>query len=407
MVRSRIPRVRHMRALRASVLMGALVSVALLGSGWSSAPSTRTASPSDVVSKIAPASAPCSNASKGAGQVAALWKRDEQALGVPVLKPPASSVCYVDTSSYKKRGPYTIAFASQGPTNAWASESDAYVRYVAKQNHVKLLYASANGSGATQVGEIPSLLAQNPQLLMVQPLSSGVEPGLHRAALRHIPVVVCTGLLTDTNDITATVNRSYALDGTIMAQWVAKKIGGKGQVAMLSGIAGVPTAEYTYQAGLAVFKHFPGIKIVTHQYTNWSPSQAKTVAASMLVEYPNIKAIWSDSASNDEGVIAAYTAAHKAIPPLTGDSPNLLLKLAKQYHVQFAVSAYPPEQCGEALAVAVKILEGKSVPNQIPVNSAVYTNKQLAKYYRPSCSVNLYVPSLLPLSILRQLKLCP
>ena len=79
---------------------------------------------------LEPASAPCTNSAKAEAAIAAVWKQSEAILGVPQLKPPAQTLCYVDTSKSKKSGP-TIAFASQGPTNSWASSSDAYVRYVA------------------------------------------------------------------------------------------------------------------------------------------------------------------------------------------------------------------------------------------------------------------------------------
>lgn len=349
----------------------------------------------------------CAGQQQAQAGIAQVWSQDEQTLGVSPVAPPKQQICIVQTAKFKKSGPYRIAFASQGPTNSWAVSSDAYVRYVAGQDNVKLLYASANGQAATQVSNIQDLLAESPQALLVQPLGSAVEGELQRAARAGIPVVVCTGQLPDQGgDIISTVNRSYALDGTLWAEWVAKQINGKGQIAMLSGIAGVPTAEDSYAAAVKVFAKYPGIHVVTHQYTNWSPTQAKQVASTLLVQYPNLSAIWSDSSISDIGVVEAYAAAHKPIPPVTGDSSNGFLRLAKQYHVKFALAAYPPEQCGQALKVAVDILQGKPVPNQVPVNSAVYTNAQLSRYYRPTCSDNLWVPSELPTSILTQLKLC-
>lgn len=397
-------RLRSMRAHRSSPAMAIvlLVGSTLTYAGASSlAVETAAASPA-----TAPASAPCTNAAQAQAQILAEWRQAEKALGVPAVKPPPETVCYVNTAKYKKAGPYTIAFASQGPTNSWASISDAYVRYEIHQYHAKLLYASANGSGASQVGEVQELVSQKPDALIVQPLTSALQAELHLAARENIPVVVCTGQLSDTNDVTATVNRSYQLTGTLFAEWIAKKLHGKGEIAMLSGIAGAPTAEDTYTAALAVFKKYPGIKIETHQYTNWSITQAKTVAASMLVQYPHLNAIWSDSSFNDIGVAEAYSAAHKAIPPMTADASNEFLRLAKQLHISFADAAYPPEQCGQAVQVAMKILHGQSVLNDVPVSAAVFTNAQLSKYYMPNCTDSMWVPSKLPNAILRQLKLC-
>jgi ribose transport system substrate-binding protein len=348
----------------------------------------------------------CSGAQQAQSAIAAVWHQDESDLGVSQLTPPAQKVCMEQTTRYKKTAPYRIAFASQGPTNSWAVSSDAYVRNVAAKEHATLLYASANGDAATQVNNIQDLLAQNPQALVVQPLGTAIDGELSRVAQAGVPVLVCTGQLPQQNGIVSTVNRSYALQGTLWAQWIAKQIGGKGQVAMLSGIAGVPTAEDEYAGALQVFAKYPGIHLVTHQYTDWSPTQAKQVAATMLVKYPQLSAIWSDSSISDIGVVEAYTAAHKPIPPVTGDSSNGFLRLANQYHVKFALSAYPPEQCGTAINEAVQILQGKPVPNVVPVNSSVYTNANISQYYRPSCSDNLWVPSQLPNNILDELKLC-
>lgn len=388
---------RKVRLLPVAVAMVLVVAVA------GSAPAFgRTASHRGV----APSSAPCTNSAAAQAAIAKGWAQSEKILGVPLLKPPAQTLCYVNTSKYKKSGPYSIAFASQGPTNSWASSSDAYVKYVAAQNHAKLLYASANGDATKQVSNVQDLLAQNPDALLIQPMSSGVKALVHQAAQKNIPVVVCTGQLPNTNDIVATVNRDYTLNGTLFAQWIVKMLNGKGEIAMISGIPGVPTAELQYQAAKAFFAKFPGIKIMTHQYDNWSPTQAKTVAASILVKYPNVKAIWSDSSFTDVGVAQAYTAAHKPIPYVTGDSSNGFLRVAKQYGIKFALSAYPPEQCGQAVNVVLQILHGKTVLNQVPPQSAVYTNAQLGQYYRPKCTDNLWVPSSLPVAILKHLKLC-
>lgn len=353
-----------------------------------------------------PAAAPCANSTAAQAAIAAVWRQGQRILGVPLLAPPKETYCYVNTSKYKKSGPYTIAFASQGPTNSWASSSDAYVRYVAKQTHAKLLYASANGDATKQVGNVQDLLAQKPDALLIQPMSNGVQALLHRAAQQNIPVVVCTGQLPNTNDIVSTVNRDYTLNGTLFAQAIVKYLHGKGEIAMISGIPGVPTAELQYQAAKAFFAKYPGIKIVTHQYDNWSPTQAKTVAASIVAKYPNVKAIWSDSSFTDVGVAQAWRAAGKPIPFVTGDSSNAFLRVAKQYGVKFALSAYPPEQCGQAIKVVEQILQGKPVLNRVPPQSAVYTHAQLGKYYRPQCTDNLWVPSSLPVAILKQLKLC-
>src|ERR1700751_3594297 len=51
-----------------------------------------------------------------------------------------------DTSKFKKKGPYKIALAAQGPTNSWAALFDQEARYhvdqLGKDKVSELLYAS-------------------------------------------------------------------------------------------------------------------------------------------------------------------------------------------------------------------------------------------------------------------------
>ena len=71
---------------------------------------------------------------------------------------------------------------------------------------------------------------------------------------------------------------------------------------MISGIAGVPTAEFPKAAAEKVFADkYPDIEIVSKQYADWSPTKAKTVAASLVSK--NLDAIWSDSSFTALGVV--------------------------------------------------------------------------------------------------------
>jgi ribose transport system substrate-binding protein len=350
----------------------------------------------------------CSGSAAAQAQIAKVWKDSAAKLGLGTLTPPKQQVCQVDTAKFKKSGKPTIAYASQGPTNSWAMEGDYFVRKEAKQKGAKLLYASANGDAATQVNNIQDLLAQKPDALVVQPMGSSVKGQVQQAAQQGVPVVVCTGKLpADTSGVISTVGRSYELQGTLLAEWMAKKIHHKGKIAILSGIAGVPTTEYQYQAAKKVFAKYPGIKIVTRQFTNWSPTEAKKVAASLAVRYPDLDGIWTDSGVSETGVIQAYQAAGKKIPPMTGDSSNAFLRSAKKASgVSFAQSAYPPEQTRDCIDTAADILKGVKVPSVKELDSAVYTNADLGTYYREGCSDNLWVPSELTQAEMKKLKLC-
>jgi ribose transport system substrate-binding protein len=353
--------------------------------------------------------AACANAAQAQQEYAKTWQTAEQQLGLSGLQPPSINVCDVDTSKYKKspqNGRYKIALAAQGPTNSWALENEEAFKFHAEQRGVDVLYASANGDATKQVDNIQQLSSQSPDAMVVVPMGPGITGQVRAAAQQGIPVVLCAGRLEGDSGAVSTVARSYELQATLWAEWLIKQLGGKGNVAMLSGIAGVPTAEYQKTAAEKVFAQHPDIKVVTKQYTDWSPTKAKTVAANLVAKYPSLDGIWSDSAISDLGVVEAYKQAGKQAPPMTGDSSNAFLKAVKGSNVKFALSAFPPEQSMKCLDVALDALAGKPVPNIVNVESAAFTNAEIDKYVRPECSDNLWIPSSLPNELLTKLKLC-
>src|SRR5919202_1365729 len=350
---------------------------------------------------------PCAESSQAKQRYDQSWKKASHQLGLSGLKPPNMKLCDVDTSQYKKQpegGRYRVAFAAQGPTNSWALENEEAFKYHAKQRNVDVLYASANGDATKQVDNIQQLSSQDPDAMVVVPMGPGIKGQVQAAARQKIPVVLCAGRLEGDSGAISTVARSYELQATLWAEWLVKQLNGKGRVAMLSGIAGVPTAEYQKAAAEKVFAQHPGIQVVSKEYTDWSPTKAKTVAASLVGK--NLDGVWSDSGISDLGVVEAYQAAGKPVPPVTGASSNAFLKAVDGKNVKFALSAFPPEQSTECLDVALDALAGKKVPNVVNVDSAAYKDKDTDEYIRRDCSNDLWIPTSMPPALLKKLKIC-
>lgn len=335
------------------------------------------------------------------------WKVAGEQVGLDDLTPDDPRLCDVDTSKYKKEptdGRYRIAFAAQGPTNSWAVGNEEAFRYRAKERDVEVLYASANGDATKQVDNIQQLASQKPDAMVVVPMGDAITGQVRAAAKQDIPVVLCAGRLKGDSGAVSTVARSYELQATLFAEWLVKQLGGKGRVAMLSGIAGVPTAEAQRAQAEKVFAKYPDIEVVTKQYTDWSPTKAKTVARTLVSK--DIDGIWSDSGITDLGVVEAYRAAKKPVPPMTGDTSNAFLKEVQGSDVKFALSAFPPEQSMDCLDIALDALAGKKVPNIVNVEAPAFTEAEIDEYVKPQCSDDLWIPTRLPESEIRRLKLC-
>ena len=327
--------------------------------------------------------------------LATAWEQDWGALGLsnPGLTPTDAGIVEVDTSEYAKEGPFTIGFASQGPTNSWATIYDETLKAAAAEAGVTLEYAGADGAEDKQVNDINDLLAKGVDALIVTPMGPAIKAPVERAAAEGVPVILCTGIV-DTESNVSRVDRDNRLNGALSAEWVATKMGGSGNIVMLAGIPGVPTAESRLEGANEVFSQYPDIEVLDSQYTNWSPTEGKTVMEQMITKYgDSIDAIWSDSGLQNIGVIQAYNEAGLSVPPITAEPLNGFLKLAKENNVEFAAIGYPPTHSADCLETAIATLQGEPVSSFVNVGVPIFTDAEIDDYVRMDCSDDLWIPA--------------
>lgn len=348
-------------------------------------------------------------AAESSNALATAWENDWSAIGLtnPGITPTDAGIVEVDTAQYTKEGPFTIGFASQGPTNSWAAIYDETLKARAAELGVTLEYAGADGKEDKQVNDINDLVAKGVDAIIVTPMGPAIKAPLERAAAEGVPIILCTGIVDTTSNVSR-VDRDNRLNGALAAEWIAQKVGGAGKIVMLAGIPGVPTAESRLEGAKEVFALYPDIEILDTQYTNWSPTEGKTIMEQMISKFgDSIDAIWSDSGLQNVGVIQAYNEAGLPIPPMTAEPLNGFLKLAKENNVEFAAIGYPPAHSAECLDTAVAALEGKPVSSFVNVEVPIFTNAEIDEYVRMDCSDDLWIPAeALSAEVLSSLKLC-
>jgi len=287
----------------------------------------------------------------------------------------------IDCSKYKKEPPYTIAFSNASISNIWRVSQLHEVQYHAylhRDKIKKLIVTDANDNPTKQIADTQDIMQRGVDLIICSAAqSAALDPIITRAMKQGIPVVMVDRRVDSENFVTFVTASDFSL-GRFQAQWIVEKLGGKGNLIMLSGIAGSSPAELRIQAAKEVFAQYPGIKILENQYADWSPAKGKQVMSAMIQKYgKEINAVWSDHGLQGSGSIEAFVeAGYKPgeIPPHTGADLNLQLQLAIKNKVPIMWLNYPPLMGGIAVDVAVeKVLAGASVPHiyQIPNNLVV------------------------------------
>ena len=302
---------------------------------------------------------------------------------------------FFDCTPFKKDPPWTLSNLSQGPTNSWALMLDGHSEYAIKEKYKgmfsdRYLYADGQLNAAVQVAAVETLLAQKPDVMISTPLGAALKRPLERVWDAGIPVIqMQMPYLTD--KFLCYVNADNALQGRVTAEWLAKKLNGKGKIVMASGAAGVDTAEVRLAAARAVFANYPDIEILAHGYHNWSISQGKKGFEAWLAAHPQIDGVWSDSAFQSWPAVEAFVEAGRDIPPMPTEPLNGFLKLAKKHNLEFISVGYPNATGLIMVDVAVSAMRGEIVPRYVYVDQLMFEEDELDQYLRPDMSDDLWV----------------
>jgi len=138
--------------------------------------------------------------------------------------------------------------------------------------------------------------------------ASSILNGVQEANKAGIPVVVFNTL----KDLPSSDVKVYAYvgydpwaGGVMAADYVAQKIGSKGNIAILEGLEGYNNTERIEGFQDQIKKKYPDIKIVASQPADWERDKGYTVAQNIIQANPDVKAFF---AASDEMAIGAAQA---------------------------------------------------------------------------------------------------
>lgn len=302
----------------------------------------------------------------------------------------------VDTSIYKKAPPYVIGVSNVSVVNSFRVQMIGELKQAASANPEisKLIVTDAGGSASKQISDIEDLLAQGIDALLVAPASgTAINPAIEEAYKAGIPVIIFNSDVT-TKQVVAKVLSPYHEWARQTADWLAKTMGGKGDVIGLRGIAGLAAEENEWTGVQQAFKNYPGVKVIGTEYADWAYDKAKTAMLNLVANHPQVNGV----ASIGDGMTWAAAQVLKErgydvqnIPMIGIGGSNGFLKYWQQNHLNAYVIADPTTIGANALAVALKALHGEPVPPLVSPPTIVIDNQNLAKFVKPSLPDSAWV----------------
>lgn len=284
-------------------------------------------------------------------------------------------------------GKLRIGVSTPAATHGWPAGVIWWANETMKQYpDVEWTFQQAS-KASDQASQIDTMLQKGIDALVVLPFDSDTPlPAVMDAKSRGVFVVsVDRGLRQPVADLyIAGDNRAF---GRKSAEYMAQKLGGKGNIVILRGMP-VEIDTERYEGAMEVFNQHPEIKVLGAQPGNWNRQDAYRVMQGFLTQHPKIDAVWASDDDMALGVEDAIKDAGRTgeMWILGGAGMKDIIKRVQERDPLFPADiTYPPGMIAAGIhaAVAAKRPEQageivKNIPDHLGVDEADLTAKVAA-----------------------------
>lgn len=311
--------------------------------------------------------------------------------------PTDGEVTMVDTTSYKKEGPYSIGFSNCSASNAWATLYVETAKWEAsKHPEIKELnITDAGDSPEKQLSDIEDLLAKGVDILIVRPCTADAGvPAMEKAKEMGVPVLISNRGSNFKDFVSQQATNMIDL-GHNQGVWLAEQLPKGGNIVSMEGTSGSAPQRERYEGAMTVLAKYASINVVGRVQANWSRDKAKSAMENFL-QSGEIAGVLAQSGAMSAGVMEAITEAglDPCGIPVTGDDYNGYMKMVKTNNCGMITTN--PTWCGGAsVLAAVMTLNGQEIPRDWWLPTKAYTAETIDEVVYMDKSDEWY-PNILP-----------
>jgi ribose transport system substrate-binding protein len=275
-------------------------------------------------------------------------------------------------------GAPTIALVVKTLNNPFFIEMQKGAEQAAKKLGVNLVVQAADREVDVerQMQIIENLIERKVSALCITPSGSReIVPVIVKANRANIPVIIVDtradekALAAAGGKIATFIGSDNFDGGKIAGAFLIEKLGGKGNVAVLEGIAGHETGDARLRGFREAMAGAPGMTIVASQPANWERDQGFNVFQNLLQANPNITALFACSDLMALGATEAIAAAGKTgkITVVGFDAQPEAREAIKLGRMAATVAQFPTRMGAIAVENAAKLLRGETIEPFTPV----------------------------------------
>jgi ribose transport system substrate-binding protein len=268
----------------------------------------------------------------------------------------------------------------------WANQAKAELEKAHPELKVIVKTAATSSEQANQLQDMVTVNKIN--TLVIFPLeSAALTQPVAQVKNKGVYVTVVDRGLTTTSAQDAYIAGDNTAFGKLPAEYLARQLGGKGNIVALRGIATTLDNE-RYNAFTEVMKEHPDIKILDAKYGNWNRDDAFKVMQDYLTRFKQIDAVWAadddmaigvrkaiDQAKrSDIRIIFGGAGAKGAVKSIVDGSDKLVT----------ADVSYSPKFMYDAIKMTAEArLKGERLPANTIIPSVLITKENARQFYFP------------------------
>lgn len=271
-----------------------------------------------------------------------------------------------------------VGYAQVGAESEWRTGNTASVKETAEKLGIELKFADAQQKQENQIKAIRSFIAMKVDVIGVPPVvETGWEAVFKEAKDAGIPIILVDRRAAVSEDLYVThLGSDFVEEGRNAARVMAELMGGKASIVELVGTIDSAPANDRHKGFREVLQDYPDMKIVDSQSGDFTRAKGKEVMESFLKRHgAGITALY---AHNDDMAIGAIQAIEEY-----GLRPGVDIKIVSIDAIRDAFKAMvagklnATVECNpllgpQFLELALKVVNGESVPKWVPSNESIY-----------------------------------
>ena len=283
-------------------------------------------------------------------------------------------------------GPPRIAFVMKTANNPFFIEMQKGAEEAAKKLGVNLIVQAAEREVDVekQMQIVENLIQTKVAALCVTPSGSReIVPAIDKANRAGIPVLIvdtrvdAKALSESQGKIATFIGSDNYEGGKLAGEFIAKRLGGRGKVAVLEGIPGHETGDSRLRGFREAIKATPGIEIVASQTANWERDQGFNVFQNILQSHPEVQAVFACSDLMALGAVEAVATAKKTgqIIVVGFDASDEAREAVRRGTMDATVAQSPSAMGALAVENAYRLIKGEQIKDEMVVPIKLITKE--------------------------------